>query len=210
LALRAGAPVRTKGGFMKKLFLFAALFLGVSAAHAGLLIEPYLGTTVASDATFDTVSPPDFNSKQTSSVLGARLGVKYLGFWVAANHSIISGKMDPDDATLATQDFVGNYTSVDVGYDFPIKLRVFAGYGFNNALLLKGDSTTPSQLYSGTSMTRIGFSYTIAFFFSLNFEIIKPTYNKYTVSGVESDIDTVFNKINHEMTNVTISFPFSL
>lgn len=193
---------------MKKIVIFAVFILASSAAHAGFLIEPYVGMIGAGKFDFDSLAGADDGGKMTGNLYGARIGVKNYGFWVAANYTSFTGKQTwltngPADAASTT-------TSVDVGFDFPIKLRVYAGYGLNHKMTIKSAGALPDTTYNSTSVTKIGFGYSIAFFFSLNFEIIKPTYKTYEIGGVTSDVGTGFNSINNETTNVTLSFPFSL
>lgn len=159
---------------MKKLLLVLALGLGfTSTSHADFMVEPYIGYEMGTGS----IGSEDF--KLTGTDLGLRLGYHSpVMFWVAADYTMGSGTLDPDNSS--SSDVKRSVLSAVVGVDLPILLRAWIGYGFTNDL--KGDDDT----FKGTS-TKLGVGFTGLPFVSLNLEIISDKWDDTSNSGVDPD-----------------------
>ena len=186
---------------MKRLFAIAtfvaASFALTSPAHAGLLIEPYLGYGFSGKVEI----APD---KEDISGLtyGARFGVTSLGFMVGAEYMGTQTKIDlPGDNTL-------NSTNIGIfaGYNFPILLRAYATYFFYNTA--KADFAINSNSFDveGNGL-KLGVGYKGLPFVSLNLEYLMQTYKKAKIGGTNFDLNPNW-KTNTLM--FTVSLPFSI
>src|SRR5437868_5907357 len=104
--------------------IFAAAF--VSNAHAGLLIEPYLGYHLGKYERSGT-----YERDQSGLSLGGRLGYQHtLGPMLGVDFQT---GMWSDDAN-PKNDLTPTNISLFAGFEFPIMLRVYAAYGLKNEL----------------------------------------------------------------------------
>lgn len=155
---------------MKKLLLVLAMGLGfASTSHADILIEPYIGYEMGKG----TQGTDDF--KLTGTDLGLRLGyASPVMFWAALDYTMGSGTFDPDSS--ASVDGKRTSLAAVVGVDFPILLRAWLGYGFQNDL--KIDSETFKGKY-----TKLGVGFTGLPFVSLNLEVISDEWDDTSSGG---------------------------
>ncbi|MBO9665573.1 MAG: hypothetical protein J7501_02020 [Bdellovibrio sp.] len=175
---------------MKKMWLVLALFMGMSAtAHAGLMIEPYLGYEMGK--TTDPDGKTDFVN------MGLRLAYKTpVMLWVGVDGNFgVSGNFKPDSGADATAKRTA-YFGV-VGIDLPILLRAWAGYGFNNKVV----ADNPDGEWSGTAM-KLGVGFTGLPFISLNLEYTKDTVDKTSGTVIGTD-----NDLNHDAYMLSVSLP---
>lgn len=155
---------------MKKLLVSVAVVLGFSgAAHAGIMIEPYLGYEMGKTTDVNAV-----DGKFDGANLGARLAYKTpLMLWVGVDGQFgVSGKYKPDSGSDADQKHNTLYGVV--GIDLPILLRGWVGYGFSDNLKL---DTPYSSTIKGKNF-KVGVGFTGLPFISLNAEYIKGTTDK--------------------------------
>lgn len=155
---------------MKKLLIAMALTLGFTGvAHAGIMLEPYLGYEMGK--TSDVVS---INGKTDAVNLGLRLAYKTpVMLWLGLDGQFgVSGDYKPDSGSNASLKHNAYYGVV--GIDLPILFRAWAGYGFSDQFKL--DSP-----YSGTmkgTNFKLGVGFTGLPFISLNAEYIKGNLTK--------------------------------
>ena len=180
---------------MKKMWLVIALFLGFSgAAHAGVMIEPYLGYEMG---TTSGSSP----GKTTFTNFGARLAWRApLMFWAGLDANLgMSGQIKPDSGS----DYDAKRTTyyAVAGVDLPILLRGWVGYGFSSTLKMEDSVHSKS---SGTT-TKVGIGFTGLPFISLNLEYLKDNIDK-----VETDSGTVNSpNLDHSSYMLSVSLPLS-
>ncbi|MGE5086816.1 MAG: hypothetical protein ACM3MG_10985 [Bacillota bacterium] len=181
---------------MKKMWLVVALFLGFSgAAHAGVMIEPYLGYEMGSS------SGGSLDAKTSFTNFGARLAWRApVMFWLGLDANIgMSGKIKPDTGS----DFDSKRTTyyAVAGIDLPILLRGWVGYGFSNTF--KNEDVTNSKWTGKT--TKIGVGFTGLPFISLNLEYLKDTVDK-----IESDLGTNNSpNVDHSSYMLSVSLPLN-
>jgi hypothetical protein len=167
---------RKKEISMKKLVAVVALVLGFStAAHAALMIEPYLGYEMGK-GTYNSV---DFKTDFVN--LGLRLGYKTpVMLWVALDGNLsMSGDYKPDSGSNETAKRTTGYGVV--GIDLPIFLRAWAGYGFSDDMKI---DWSPSGTFSGHNF-KLGVGFTMLPFISINAEYIKDTFDNYNSHSVD-------------------------
>jgi hypothetical protein len=161
---------------MKKILAaFAIAVLSSTAAHAGFLIEPYLGYETGED---NGTPANDY----AGMFYGLRAGGSTMGFIYGVDVQMGSGELDTTPA--ADLDF--SDMGLFVGYEFPIMLRVYASY------FLKSEADTDAGTYAGTG-TRIGVGYTGLPFVAINFEILARSYDEFedVALGSDTEIDTM-------------------
>lgn len=194
-----------------KALLFSFFILIGFSAHAGLMIEPYIGYNFG-DFKYQTKgSSKEYSDTTTGSVFGGRLGYKMLIPWIAFDYSTGSGTRAADSSS-SNSDRDQNYTNMAgvVGADLPIiGLRVFGGYGFSTAVTFKGVNGGKDNKYKGT-FTKAGLGYTIIPFVAINAEYIINKYTKYDNGTSEGDVDASFTTLDHNTVLVSLSVPFSL
>ena len=160
---------------MKSLILSLLLTLSVSfTAHAGLLVEPYIG--MGTYATTSDLADAD-DDGNSMSVVGGRLGYSFL---------LVSAGLDYQMANI--EDGKRNNMSAFVGVDLPILLRFWAEYTFNSTVTNDDldDSGFDIAFKSGTSL---GIGFTGLPFVSLNLEIENMKYTLEHDSVDDIDLD---------------------
>jgi hypothetical protein len=181
--------------------LLLALILGFSSySQAALLIEPVVGYNLGkSNFKSEVPSDPSLNDSSSDSLKGAsyggRLGYQNLGFQLGVDY--LASNLDIDGDEFKTTEWAGF-----IGFEFPILLRVYAGYIFSGT----GKTEDDFKFEKGTG-PKFGVGFTILPFLDLNVEYRKITYDTYEGSeaGTDFKIDTDYSAIM-----VGISLPFTL
>ncbi|QDK44752.1 hypothetical protein DOM22_06030 [Bdellovibrio sp. ZAP7] len=182
---------------MKKMWLVLALFLGLSGtAHAGVMIEPYLGFEMGKF----TDNNPDAKTELVN--MGARLAwTTPVMLWLGLDYNLgVSGNYKPDSGSNETMK--RNTLFAVAGIDLPILLRGWVGYGVTSELKMDGGSNAK---YTGNPI-KIGVGFTALPFISLNLEYINENINKVeTNSGTDNSPD---NKASSYMLSVSLPLHF--
>lgn len=191
---------------MKRLVTTLAMLVGFSGvANAGILLEPYVGYESGSLIFIDAT---DVQSKFTNTALdaGLRLGFRSGGFWLAAEGMASTGgkskpEVGPDMA------FSGTTLFASMGYDFSTRVRLMAGYGFQDSLTVK-DDTGPDTTYFGGMAAKVGLGFYILPHAALNVEYVMRDYKKVKVNDTEQTITDAGGKsMKSSAVLVTLSFP---
>lgn len=202
--------------------LLLSLLVGFSLqAHAGLMIEPYLGyERTASKLTLTTaygasLGTPDFNGTMTGSSYGLRLGYKFTMFWAALDYSGGASKNDVYYSGQQDQDITRSSLGAAVGIDIPFLIRFWVGQNFQDEYTAKARNAANtldlSDKYKGTS-TKLGVGLNFLPIVSINFEYIM---RKYTSGSGDSftgatTYDNSVTANDHSSVLASISVPFNL
>lgn len=167
--------------------LLALFFLSAVPARAGLLIEPVVG--------FNMGTKLDFQGGKNYSGgkglgYGGRLGFQSWGLQLGADYLQSSIDMGEDDIkrNVKTKEWAGF-----VGYEFPILLRVYAGYIFS----AKGDTKLAAgklTLEDGTGM-KAGVGFTGLPFVDINVEYRRGTFDNQKTGATKSSKDVDYNSL---------------
>ena len=187
---------------MKKivqLTLLLSLVLGYSVqSQAALLIEPVLGYSFG-DANVEYeqggLTDSDKNSVKGLSY-GGRLGYQNLGFQLGLDY--LASKMDYDGDDFTTGEFGGF-----VGFEFPVLLRVYAGYIFSGTGKVASDDADIK--FSGGTGPKFGVGLTLLPFLDFNVEYrsVKYDMEKDVTPGLDVNFD-------YSAIMVGFSLPFTL
>lgn len=197
---------------MKNIFsrlVLASLFLGAGVAKADLLLEPYIGYQLMKSE-LTGISGTDDGGKANGARIGGRLGymMPVLNFWVAADASVVASGKFEGNVSSNDGDLSGTDVYVDVGYDFPILLRAWLGYGVSNTSKVKFDVGGENELSGGTHV-KIGVGFTPLPLVSLNVEYITADYEKYTSNTGSGKTKDVWSKDSSKGIMLSASVPFS-
>ena len=135
--------------------LILGLFLMVNTASAALLLEQHLGYNLASSGDGES-----YNGAQ----LGMRVGYQQLG--LMAGLDFTRSTFDQDQTVnnaKVSNEMERNEWGVFVGYNFPILIRAWAAYYFDNTT----KATTSNFEMSGNT-TELGVGFTALPFLSIN------------------------------------------
>lgn len=175
---------------MKNLiWVFAIVVFFSASAHAGLMIEPYVG--------YESGSMKQTNQSainNTGVYYGGRLGYRVLGLKFGLDYQMGSetGKQDGHS---------GDYKPTDmgafVGFEFPMLLQVYGSYFVQSKAKFEGMTDD----FKGDGM-RFGIGWTGLPFLSVNLEVIMRTYKKY---GSTDLTDTL--KGNSTALSISIPLP---
>lgn len=182
---------------MKSIFKLMSLVLLLSATtvQAGLLVEPILGLNV--NHKIETKGK-DFSG--LGGAYGGRLGYQNYGFQLGLDY--LSSSTDMDNKNLKN-----NFTSQDwaafVGFEFPILVRVYAGYIFSSTGEVKLKTGGKGKLDGGTG-TKIGIGFTGLPFVDINVEYRRGTYDDTKFAGVKG------GDVDFSSTMLSISLPLNL
>jgi hypothetical protein len=204
VAIRKGIPMKNLS-----VILLTLLFCVAGQAKADLMIEPYLGYQM--EKADLTSGGADLGGKTNAVNIGGRLGYRMplLHFWFAGDLDLIaSGKFKGN--SVSNGDLSGTHIYADVGYDFPVLLRIWMGYGLSNATKAEYDGGGGSlELSDGTNL-KFGVGFTPLPLISLNIEYLTHDYAKYktgTTSGKTADVYDA-----HKETGImlSVSLPLAL
>ena len=111
---------------MKKLLAVMAIAIfSATQAHAGFMVEPYLGYETGTSG--QGSSEDDY----TGTAFGARLGYSMVGFMFGADYMAGSGTVDDTPSLDVKSTNLGAF----IGYEFPVMFRVYASYFFDSKAL---------------------------------------------------------------------------
>lgn len=214
---------------MKILVIAISILFSSFGAQAGILIEPYGGIHTGSLSStknpttgiyWTNDNPTGIEGMANSGgFVGGRLGLSFLGVWIAGDYVTISGNMRYDKPVgRGDGSFSGNYGFVDVGIDFPFLLRLWGGYGFSNSLLIKWtdrQGNNHSDSFKGGTAVKAGLGFSFLYFLSINFEYIKPTYKNvvWDAEGqnyLDKELDYQYNSFDQSYYMMSLSFPLNL
>lgn len=185
--------------------LFSA-FLFTSHAKAALLVEPLVGYSfVNSTFNADTaagVTKEDYSGNGGS--FGGRLGYQKLGFQIGLDY--LHSSIDLDDKDIK-QNLSMNEWAAFVGFEFPVLLRVYAGYIFSadgETKIDVGATNEDTKLTDGTGM-KAGVGFTLLPFLDINVEYRKGTFGEWKRGSQKVDSD-----VDYSAWMVGVSLPFTL
>jgi hypothetical protein len=176
--------------------VLGALML-TNTSFASLLLEPHVGYNISGSGTNNGLEV-DYSGPQ----YGARVGYQNFGFMTGIDYTASSGEVDMKLAGVkTTQDFSTNDFGVFVGYNFPILIRVWGTYYFNNTMELKSSNVE----YSGNTK-ELGVGFTALPFLSVN-----VMYRMVTHDEVKSSTGTAsLSDYNYNEIVLGVSLPFNL
>lgn len=195
--------------------VFVFSLTGLQKAHAGILLEPYLGYEFGTaDQTYG--SSNDGKSTKflgSGTVIGARVGWTIPFLFFALDYSMGTGQKFTvhEDSLGSVEDQDGSRSTLAavVGVKVPL-LRAYAGYAFINDLKNK-DSVSDDTLKG--SAVKLGASFTGFPLISLNAEYLVSTYNK-MVPGNGSEYtlgsDQTVKEAKSQMLLLSVSVPFDI
>lgn len=182
-----------------QLFILILAFLIIKPADAGVLLEPVLGYTFGKA---ETDLPGSNEDKFKGSSYGARVGYQNLGFQLGLDYLRSSVELDDNDfkENLDINEFAGF-----VGFEFPVLIRVYAGYIFSangeTEANISGTNQTV-KLSDGTGM-KAGLGFTGLPFVDINFEYRKGSFSEYKNAAGKQNVDT-----DYEAFMIGVSLPF--
>ena len=185
-----------------QLFLLILAFLVIKPASASLLIEPVVGYNMGSLEVDTTgVSKEKFNGTS----YGGRLGYQNFGFQLGLDYLASNLNIDDKDySKLSTGEWAGF-----VGFEFPILLRIYAGYIFSasgNTQYDNGLGAGKQKIaLEGGSGTKLGLGFTILPFLDINLEYRKVSFDDYKFAGLK-----VSDKTSYDTVMLGLSLPFVL
>ncbi len=184
-----------------QLFILVLAFLVIQPAEAGLLLEPVVGYSMSK---FEIDQPGSSQEKANGPSLGGRIGYQNLGFQLGLDYLRSNLSVDENDfkEDLVTNEFAGF-----VGFEFPILLRVYAGYifmasGESDIDLGAGAGKQSFELNDGKGL-KLGVGFTVLPFLDINVEYRKGTYSELKIGSAKTDVDTDFSAVM-----VGVSLPF--
>ena len=192
--------------------LFSMLF-AAGTAQAGVMIEPYIGyETGTQSAKFKSSYLPSANTDLggivSATALGARLGYNVLGFWAALDYMATSGTLKYDTSTLKDSDLTRSTLGVTAGFNFPILLRAWGGYIWQDDSKFKGTGTETTLSGGGY---KLGLGFSGLPFVSLNLEYIVRNFNSHKGSaqdaGAGYNFDQSYNEYRHNTYLLSVSLP---
>jgi hypothetical protein len=176
-----------------QLFILVLAFLIIKPASAGLLIEPLVGFSKGELIT-DSGSGKD-KWDFTGMSYGGRLGYQQLGFQLGLDYLNSNNNVDDNDWDSYTSSEWAGF----VGFEFPVLLRVYAGYIFSAT----GEGEYSNQnfdLIEGSG-TKFGVGFTGLPFVDINLEYRSVTYGDAELGGT---------KLGYEQTYDAYMLSFSL
>lgn len=180
--------------------LILSLFI-VTPASAGLLLEPVVGYNLGG---FEIDSDGWDKENMRGPSVGGRIGYQNFGFQIGLDY--LRSNLDIDDKDFK-KDLAMNEFAGFVGFEFPILLRVYAGYIFSatgDSEYDNGTRNVDAKFKDGTGV-KMGVGFTGLPFIDINFEYRKGTFKEYKLGSTKHEDDTDYNSFM-----IGLSLPFVL
>ncbi|MBL7664620.1 MAG: hypothetical protein JNM93_05760 [Bacteriovoracaceae bacterium] len=171
---------------MKNFLLALAMVVSLtSVSQAALLFEPMINVNMAGE-----IDGGD-DLKAGTFGMGARLGYQMMGLQLGVDYQQNALTTD------ASPEVDGDSTEIAafIGYDFPVLLRVFAGYAVGGKLATDGSAD-----FEGISGMKFGIGLKLFPLISINLEQKNYNYDEQGGSAIDQDIS---------MTTLSISLPLT-
>jgi hypothetical protein len=181
-----------------QLLILLLAFVILNPAKAGVLIEPVAG--------YSFLKTDD--DKANGGSFGGRLGYQKLGFQLGVDY--LASSVDIDNKTYK-ENFTFNEYAGFIGYEFPVLLRVYAGYIFQASGTSKINSDFGAGAqdykveYDKGSGTKFGIGFTGLPFVDINIE-----YRKGTLKNGQAGTFDITDDLEYSAYMIGISLPFVL
>lgn len=181
-----------------QLFILILAFLVIKPASAGLLVEPVLGYN------FGKVEGDDLDDSANGPAFGGRIGYQNLGFQLGLDY--LRSSLDIDNKIFKENASISEFAGF-VGFEFPILLRVYAGYIFSATGEVEADLGMGKKdlEFKDGSGTKFGVGFTGLPFVDINFEYRKGTFGEWKYGSTKGDGD-----VDYSSFMVGVSLPFVL
>ena len=190
---------------ISQVIVLLALFLGHSVqSHAALLIEPLVGFNLGSKFDFKFDDSPAQNENYSGGkggAFGGRLGYQNFGFQLGVDY--LNSSIDMNTSDFKTNISLSEWAGF-VGYEFPLFLRVYAGYIFSANGSTKKSTSESVDLSKGTG-SKLGLGFTGLPFIDINFEYRTGTINQMSYGGTDYDTE-----IRYSSLMLGLSVPFTI
>lgn len=189
------------------LLSFLLVFVSFNT-RADILIEPLVGysTGISGEIKPDTSTGLQKNtfSGGGGGSFGGRFGYQKLGFQVGLDY--LHSSIDMSDKAFKKNLSMNEWAGF-VGFEFPILLRVYAGYIFSADGESKYDNGTSVQkmtLRDGSG-AKAGIGFTILPFLDINFEYRRGSFSSWKAGPTKFD-----SAIDYNIYMIGVSLPFTI
>lgn len=195
------------------LLFFLSIFVFAGSARAGILIEPYLGFSLAGSGD-TTLGTAKYDHSYSTPTIGGRLGYGMLGFMGGIDYSMQSFDLESEVGSTTYKDGVSkSQLGIFVGYNLPILLRVWGTY-YLSSKVEGDDANTTGQFidsryeYSDGGGYALGAGFTGLPFVSINLEYRTLEYDKAELSG--ANVTSYNEKMDLSEILLSVSLPLDL
>ena len=200
--------------FKKTTLAIGLFFAMISASHAGLLIEPYLGYAIGGDGE-STFTPTTVNHTYSGLNYGARLGYSNLGFMIGLDYSASShdleGKITSSPTYSAKDGIDRSQIGIFVGFNFPVMLRAWGTYYFGAGFDGADAEKSGDQVYDNTDEVGDGSGYGLGVGFTgLPFVSINAEYRTFEYDTSNHGAATVANFAGAKLSEILLSISLPL
>lgn len=182
-----------------QLFILILAFFIIRPIQAGVLIEPVVGYNLAK---FQVNTAGFSEESATGPAIGGRIGYQNLGLQLGLDY--LRSTLNVDDNNYK-EDLTLNEFGGFVGFEFPILLRVYAGYIFSatgEGVVDFGSGRQDLELKSGSGM-KLGLGFTGLPFIDINFEYRSGTFDEYQIGSSKTNDTTDYRSFM-----IGLSLPF--
>lgn len=184
------------------------IFLG-KVAFAGVLIEPYVGYSLAGKLDIkETARTSKYDYSGLN--LGGRLGYQYLGLMGGLAYDHGAYNLTNKNRTTDTESrWNANSYGAFVGFNFPILLRVWGTYFFTSDWTVpetKGGVTKDDKVDG--SAYELGVGYTALPFISLNLQYRLSNFSKYGYGDGTPSVNLSNTKAKSVIVSVSLPISF--
>lgn len=193
---------------MKSTLLAFVFVLFAGTAHAGLMLEPYIGFESGQVVAVNHLAG-DLSAKTSGLMGGIRVAYSLpILFWAGLDYSMLpTGSARPD---IVGENY--NYSRSDLylvaGVDLPILFRVWAGYGLMNSLVLK--KSTGDETYTGGTSLKLGVGFKMIPFVTVFLEGYNHKAKDVSANGIDGAISDFFGAYEDGGFTIGASFPLDI
>ncbi len=154
------------------------LFVLSHKAHAGVLLEPYLGLSLGAGGEAK-INDTHYDYSFSTATYGSRVGYEFFGAMAGIDYSLQNFTMQKEGPGVAAKlDADRSQIGIFVGYDFPLLIRGWATY------YVRGEIDMGSEKFSGGTGLGVGVGFKALPFMSFNLGYRSISYDKYSTSSL--------------------------
>ena len=177
--------------------LITLAFIFTNESKAALLLEPVVGYNIGTKVDFES---GENYTGGSGTAFGGRVGYQNFGLQLGLDY--LNSSIDMDDADIDDNISLTEWAGF-IGYEFPVLLRVYAGYIFSAAGSTESNGND-WDLIEGSG-TKLGVGFTGLPFIDINVEYRAGSFDNYEINGTKQN-----KEVNYQSIMLGLSLPFTI
>lgn len=189
-----------------RIAMVLGLIFSATSAWAGLRIEPIVGYSMGDYKTSTINTHVESNGRVDGFTYGGRLGWMFGGIFIGGEYQAARAQLKTDgtgDAiNWSNQTLFG-----ELGYEFLLGLRVYAGININPHK--SQVATTPENTTYTGSAKKFGLGFQYHAPFAINADYVMYDLDESQAGATKTKISAAYEKFQYNAVVLSLSFPFT-